>query len=376
MVVGSYGPESLHVSTTKGVTEREIGGQRVAGAETSADVADAEPVLDGDGVFEAPALLRILWADPQHMPEHLALWSLKRFGRRAAAAVETLRAAHPDTEARQLEALAIEHQTRVSMTEGAFVGGPFIFLIPVAFCAALLAQAQMALELAAINGYAPNDQMRAADLLVIQGAYSSTDEASAALAKVTRDPRRHEGKKLPRGSRWGMVKRMAYILGLLGASGTQKPSRLRSLFQYALLGTVFLVGLVLPLVWVPYMAWAFRKSGLQMGTRASEFYGQRRTAETGVTVTAAPSVQVAMSAGLARMALLLMLPVVVGLIAFFTGTDIGSGKLFSAVILLIAASALATLGWFAYRKWRRHHQSKRVGEPARQTRGVRRVTGS
>ena len=77
----------------------------------------------------------------------------------------------------------IEHQTRVSMTEGAFVGGPFIMLIPVALCAALLCQAQMALEVAAISGYAPTDQMRAADLLVIQGAYGSTEDASASAGK-------------------------------------------------------------------------------------------------------------------------------------------------------------------------------------------------
>ena len=119
---------------------------------------------------------------------------------------------------------------------------PFIVLIPVAFCAALLAQAQMALEVAAINGYAPSDQMRAADLLVIQGAYGSTEDASAALAKIARDPKQHEGKKLPRGSRWSMIKRMAFMLGLMGAAGDEKPSRLRAWFQYALLGAAPRVG--------------------------------------------------------------------------------------------------------------------------------------
>jgi hypothetical protein len=44
-----------------------------------------------------------------------------------------------------LEAAVVEHQTP-STTEGAFVGGPFIGLLPVAFCAAMLAQAQMELE--------------------------------------------------------------------------------------------------------------------------------------------------------------------------------------------------------------------------------------
>jgi hypothetical protein len=325
----------------------------------ASEVFQAESNGVEEGVFVAPALLRILWADPQYMPEHLALWSLKYFGPRASSAVEKLRSSNPDAGQAELEAMVIERQTRVSMTEGAFVGGPFIVLIPVAFCAALLAQAQMALELAAINGYAPTDQMRAADMLVIQGAYDSTEEASEALAKVTRDPKQREGKRLPRGSRWSMIKRMAFILGLMG-SGGEKPSRLRSLFQYALLGVVFLVGLVLPLVWVPYMGWAFRKSGLQMGTRAAQFYAEEGSAEAGVTVRKAPTVRIAMSAGLIRMALLIALPVVIAVIVLLTGADIGGGQWVSAGILLIAISALVTLAWFAYRWWRH----RRLARPA------------
>src|SRR5512146_64863 len=92
-------------------------------------------------VLEAPAVLRMLWADPQNMPEHLAIWSLKHFGPRAGSAVERLRGDHPDAEPGDLEQLVIRHQTRVAVAEGAFMGGPFILLIPVAFCAALLAQA-------------------------------------------------------------------------------------------------------------------------------------------------------------------------------------------------------------------------------------------
>jgi hypothetical protein len=201
------------------------------------------------------------------MPEHLALWSLKHFGPRASSAVEKLGRSHAGAGPAELEAAVIEHQTRVSMTEGAFVGGPFIVLIPVAFCAALLAQAQMALELAALAGYAPDDERRAADLLVIQGAYASTVEASAALARLTRDPKSREGKRLPRGTRINMVKRMAYMLGVLGSSDEAKPSRLRSALQITPVGAVFLVGLVLLLVWVPYMALAFRKSGSEWARR-------------------------------------------------------------------------------------------------------------
>jgi hypothetical protein len=41
--------------------------------------------------------------------------------------------------------------------------------MPVAFCAAVLAKAQMVYELAAVSGRDPRDAMRAADLLVLLG---------------------------------------------------------------------------------------------------------------------------------------------------------------------------------------------------------------
>jgi hypothetical protein len=312
----------------------------------------AEPASrDTDAVYHAPAVLRLLWADPEHMAEHLAFWSVKRFGPRAAFAVEELRASHPDAGTAELEAEAIRHQTRVSMTEGAFVGGPFVVLIPVAFCAALLAQAQMALELASLHGYAPDDEMRAADLLVIQGAFPSTAEASEALAKVTRDPKAREGRRLPRGSRIDMVRRMAYLLGVLGAGDGR--GRLRAALGWAGVGVVFLVGLVLPLVWVPYMAVAFRKSSLRMGRAASTFYAERRSAEAGVKVRAAPTVRVALSAGLVRTGLLVVLPIVVAVIGLVTDVDVGTGRWLTAVVFLFAVSALVTAGWYAYRWWRR-----------------------
>jgi hypothetical protein len=332
--------------------------EQVATAEAGAGPSPTPADVDGDTIFEAPALLRILWADPKNMPEHLALWSLKYFGPRAAAAVDRLHGAHPDDADGELERLAVERQTRVCMTEGAFVGGPFILLIPVAFCAALLAQAQMAFELAAINGYAATDQMRAADLLVLQGAYGSTDDAHAALQRLVRDPKRREGKRLPRGSRWNMIKRMAFLLGVLGPGGGEKPSRLVTWFRYALLGATFLVGLVLPLVWVPYMAVSMRRSALQMGARATEFYAARRSDE-GVTVRRAQVVHVGISAGLVRMGLLILAPVVAGVVAVLAGADLGTGKWVSALIFLLALSVLATCAYLGWRWWRHRRRVAR-----------------
>jgi hypothetical protein len=48
---------------------------------------------ENTAVYEAPGVLRLFWAAPQYMPEHLALWS------------------HPGAEAGELEAAVIKHQT-------------------------------------------------------------------------------------------------------------------------------------------------------------------------------------------------------------------------------------------------------------------------
>jgi hypothetical protein len=153
-----------------------------------------------------------------------------------------------------------------------------------------------------------------------------------------------------------MIKRMAYMLGVIGSSG-EKRSRLGTALQIALITAVVLLGFVLPLIWVPVMGLAFRKSGIQMGERATEFYAQSRTSEAGVTVRKAQTVRIGMSAGLIRMTLLILLPIAAALIALLTGAEIGGGQWLSALILLIAVSALATLAWFAYRRWRHRRRS-------------------
>jgi hypothetical protein len=101
------------------------------------------------------------------------------------------------------------------------------------------------------------------------------------------------------------------------------------------------------------MAYAFRKSGLQMGGRASAFYAERRSEEAGVTVTKSPTVRIAMSAGVLRIVALVALPIVVAVVALLAGADIGGGKWVSAGTLLIAVSWLATLAWLGYRWWGR-----------------------
>jgi hypothetical protein len=309
-----------------------------------------------EAVFEAPAVLRIVWADPQHMAEHLALWSLARFGPRADAAVEKLRGELSTAERDELDRRVIERQTRVAMSEGAFVGGPFIVLIPVAFCAALLAQAQMVFELAAVAGHEPNDRMRAADLLVLLGAYPSTDEASEALASLVRKPA-GDSKKLHPGTRWDMVRRMAYLLGVFGID--DRRSRFRVAIGWVGIGVIVLVGLVLPLVWVPYMAYSTRRSTLRLGERARRYYAAEQ-GEAGVTVRRRDVARVGGTAALARTAFFVVIPIIAALVALLTDFSFAGGRWDSAGLVLLAVSALATLGWIGYRWWRHRRRTGRA----------------
>lgn len=152
-----------------------------------------------------------------------------------------------------------------------------------------------------------------------------------------------------------MVKRMAYMLGVIDSS-EQKRSRLGTALQIAMITVAVLIGFVLSLIWVPLMGLAFRKSGIQIGERATEFCSQSRTSEAGVTVRQAERIRIGISAWLLRMALLILLPIVVAVVALLTGAEIGGGRWVSAGILLLAVSALATLAWVASRWWRRRRR--------------------
>jgi hypothetical protein len=162
-----------------------------------------------------------------------------------------------------------------------------------------------------------------------------------------------------------MIKKMAYLLGVIGASEEPKPSTFVRVLRWIWLGVTLVGGLVLPLLWVPYMAVAMRRSALQMGKRATAFYAARTSEEAGVTVKRAPtSISVGISAGLVRMVLLIVIPIIVGVVALLTGTDVGGGKWLTAFFGLLLFSVLLTLAYLGYRWLRHRHRTKHQADAA------------
>ena len=162
-----------------------------------------------------------------------------------------------------------------------------------------------------------------------------------------------------------MIKRMAYLLGVIGASEDPKPSTFVRTLRWIWLGVTLVFGLVLPLLWVPYMAVAMRRSALQMGKKATAFYAERTSEEAGVTVARAPApeIRIGLSAGLVRMVLLIAIPIVVAVVALLTGTDVGAGKWLTAFFALLLFSVLLTLAWIGFR-WLRHRHREKAASPA------------
>ncbi|MER7948616.1 hypothetical protein ABTY59_14630 [Streptomyces sp. NPDC096079] len=209
------------------------------------------------------------------------------------------------------------------------------------------------LELAAAEGRDPADPERAAELLVLQGVYEDTAQAMAALDTRSPRPRTQAGRGRT-ATLWDLIMRMAKLLGLLTPDDVS-PSRLVRVGQWVLVACVFLVGLVAPLVWLPYMAVSYNRATTRLMDRATVFYVGSRDL--------APPRRVRLDAAMAAAGLRalgsMVLPLAGLLVVAATDTRIAGGQLPVAGIIL-AASCLLTGGWWL---WRRHRRRREAPPP-------------
>ncbi|MCX2180506.1 hypothetical protein KV205_08190 [Streptomyces sp. SKN60] len=265
-----------------------------------------------------------------------------------------LRAGLPEATPDELHARLVRRGTRSAYTEGAFVGGPFLLLVPFAFCAALLSQARTVLQLAALTGRDPADPERAAEFLVLQGVYAGTDTARAALttdaATEEKQEEGEDGVETRRGripAQWGLSMRMAKLLGVLTPS-TDGARWFVRFGQYTLTGAVFLVGLVAPLVWLPYLAYTYRRNTLQLLDRATVFYAGKPIPRRSTRLDAA------MVLALTRAALSLLVPVV-GVLGVLIADARIAGSHWPVLGIVLIVGSVGVGGWWARRQWRRWH---------------------
>ncbi|GAA5025841.1 hypothetical protein GCM10023335_60850 [Streptomyces siamensis] len=298
------------------------------------------------------SLLASALGDPGRLPEILAAFAVARHGHAAADSVARLRHDHPGASTPELRAQVITRGHRAVVAEGAMVGGPFLVLVPFAFCAALLRQGRTVLELAALDGHDPTTSARVAELLALQGVYEDTPRAQEALAGIARAEPLPSLKRWP--AMWRLTVRMAYLLGLVTTGDdTAGVGRVRRIAvqtgRWTLVVAVFLVGLVAPLVWLPYLAYVYRRSDNRLMERALAQYG--------AVSAPAPRRRIAgiepemLSAGL-RACVSLLVPLALVTLAVVADLRIAGSRWPVLAIALAVASFLAGGLWL----WRRHRR--------------------
>ncbi|WP_198545027.1 hypothetical protein [Kitasatospora sp. NRRL B-11411] len=362
------------------------GDPAASGGSNAADGAAAS-VGDGRGGGAAGELWRAVRHDAARLPEHLAVLAVQQeagpaakavaglSGTGAGAGVGTETGAGVGAEAgvevgedaegaeagggagsvAERRTAVITHGIRLTLVEGCVVGGPLILLVPVAFCAGMLAQARMVLELAALAGADGDRTERSAELLVLQGVYPTVPDARAALAATAEadaaaeaEP---EGEPPTRPSRLDMIRRMVYLLGLV-AIGEDHRGPVRRIAGWVGTGLLVVVGLAFPVVWIPVMGRANVRATTALARRATAFYWpeEARAAgaagDTGAGAGAGPGAQgeeayarTATIAVLGQTLLALLLPVAAFLFVLFLGLDLAGGHLATALLIALAAGA-------------------------------------
>lgn len=294
----------------------------------------------------ARTLLRIVLRDPAHLPENLAVFSLKMLGPGIPGYVSELRRRHPDFDATQLERMIVRQGVRETSREGGFVGGPFIVFVPVAFVAALLAQIKMLLRMAAVADRDPREPQRAAELLVIMGVHKGVGQAAAALTALPITRAGAARKHSAFFATADMIRRMVKLLGLISPAAVTPVSRLVRIGRWLLLGLALVVGMVAPLVWLPYLSMSYYRSTVELAERVSVFYsGPEKALHLPRRTSAVPGLAVAVIRALGSLALIL------GGLAVFLALDVQiAGREWPALLSLAVLISTATgLVWYVRR---------------------------
>ncbi|MEV0115397.1 hypothetical protein AB0H77_19500 [Streptomyces sp. NPDC050844] len=295
--------------------------------------------------------------DPRHMPERMAVFAVESLGPPAAEWFARRRPEQParaaDTD--ELRIQVVHRGVRSSVAEGSFLGGPFMALLPIAFCGALLAQFRMVLELSALSGLDPRDDTIVAHLLVIQGVHPTVAEAEAAL----REARSAVVSGGARASWWSTVRRLAYLIGLVTPQD-QPRGKLRRAAVWAGTGALVLIGTVVPFVWVPVCAEMYRRATNQLAAVAARHFalhggtdvlhGGTDVLPPGGPATQRATVRPGFLLATVRVLLACTVPVVIVVVVLAADIRVADEHWSTVLLAFLAVSAVAALVWYRRRR--------------------------
>ena len=222
-------------------------------------------------------LWRVVYRDPEHVPERLTLYTAGRLGESSRKWAESVRSDRPDTHVAKIAEELRTHSAHVARIDGAISGTPFFIALVPGYLTYLQQEMRMTLRTAALYGRDPQELRTSAEMLALRGVHPDVEAAEAALISV-RDkglPERPEHRRS-----WRTWVHSVYLLLIFG--GFMSPSvakedtgtlgRIRAVFGVLLGVGIWVTTWVLPLTFMIVMAWGCETHARQLGRRTLLYY--------------------------------------------------------------------------------------------------------
>jgi len=222
-------------------------------------------------------LWRVVYRDPEHVPERLTLYTAGRLGESSRQWAESVQSDRPDTHVAKIAEELRTHSAHVARIDGAISGTPFFIALVPGYLTYLQQEMRMTLRTAALYGRDPQELRTSAEMLALRGVHPNVEAAEAALMSV-RDkalPERPEHRRS-----WRTWVHSAYLLLIFG--GFMSPSvakedtgtlgRIRAVFGVLLGVGLWVMTWVLPLTFMIMMAWGCETHARQLGRRTLLYY--------------------------------------------------------------------------------------------------------
>lgn len=228
------------------------------------------------------ALWRVVYRDPEHVPERLTLYTAGRLGESSREWAESVRSDRPDTHVAKIAEELRTQSAHVARIDGAISGTPFFIALVPGYLTYLQQEMRMTLRTAALYGRDPTDLRTSSEMLALRGIHPDIEAAEAALVAVREQgiPDRAEKRRSLRT--WV---HSVYLLLVFG--GFMSPSaakedkgtlgKVKAVFSVLVGVGIWLTTWVFPVTFMVAMAWGCETHARQLGRRTLLYYDGEAT---------------------------------------------------------------------------------------------------
>jgi hypothetical protein len=238
------------------------------------------------------ALVRLVIRDPQHIPERLTIYAVKRRAEGAREWAHRVRDAEPNSSKSALVDIQRRRTISTARIDGAVAGTPFLIALVPAYIAFLRQEVRFHLRVASLYGHDLTDPHVAADFLVLRGVHQNREQALAELAVVRATPVPPKGERTPFRSWYAAVVSILILAGFLSAPEEDENGpltrwgKVMRAIRFIVAALIWALTWVVPITFMILMAWGCENDARRFGHRVATHYAHRGE-NPGVAMTSA-----------------------------------------------------------------------------------------